>query len=233
MNRLLRSAFFRGSKVVNALPKPRPVQDAWSGWHNRMMIQLLPADRADDYWRDRDAPYRKDVIKAVTHCLKGRDRSSVLEVGSHVGVNLDMIAKAMPDTLFTFYAFDPKLEYVAYMRERMPGVEARAYSDADFLADDTLPPGEVDLSLVAGVLYYLPPKRARAVIAKMARVSRYVVVNENLTAQVETRSRFYAPAYYWHPYRRWLVEEGMTIEHCWLSEMDHHARNGILIASSA
>ena len=138
--------------------------------------------------------------------------ASVLEYGSHVGVNFRVLRDLYPDKMMRCFAVEPNDKAYTFMMDKLPFIEGLKGEDTTFIAAPDYPPCPVTVSFTSGVLVVMEATPAHVVLAKLAAISTVVILGEQLD-NLESRKSDYnlAPAYHKHPYRMWLRDLGFEI----------------------
>lgn len=157
------------------------------------------------YWNSDRKPNRLQLIDILSRHVDG----SVLEYGSHVGVNFKVLRDRFPDA--TFYAVEPNKEAFGFMREKLPFVQGLNAEDEGFIATTSFPPHPVSVSFTSGVFNCMAPSRAKSVLEKLSRISNTIVLGEGIDHADGWRSRWIKGTNcYHHPYSRWLRARGFS-----------------------
>jgi len=164
------------------------------------------------YWSDTDNPNRNALIELAIEVLESIPQVSVLEYGSHVGVNLHMLHTRLGDASVQYFAVEPNVEAFNFMTENLPYVAGLNADDVGFVGARDYPCGpqsRITLSIVNAVFTHMEPQRARNVLEKLARTSQIIILGEGLGCARESHSTFSSePFFYLHPYISWLQEFG-------------------------
>ena len=137
-----------------------------------------------DSYIDRNRSAGRTWGEFWTEFLRSYPVSSVLEVGSSIGLNLDWIVSAVPGPVV---GVDISPTALAEMQRRLPSVQAVLASARDL----PLPSGSFDLVFTATVLIHQPPGALEEVMREVVRCSRrYVLCIE-----------YFAPTFTEVPYR--------------------------------
>ena len=184
------------------------------------------------YWNSDDSERRLALIRVIVANLKGHAEGvDVLEFGSHVGVNLKLLAENPDVKSARLFAVEPNYEAVGYLKAKMPQVSVLRGDHRDFLRAQEFPPSAVTLSFANAVLYSMGPRAARRVVQKMLATSEVVVIGDNLENSRGSRSTFQVEHLsFAHPFETWIRAAGVSeITEVFLDEKDF-ALGGFLIA---
>ena len=189
-------------------------------------------DHLSLYWNSVDNPRRRALIEVVASQLKDRPHpTSILEFGSHVGVNLRLLSEIPGLEYADYFALEPNFEAVDFLRSKLPAVRVLRADHRGFLRSRDFPNAPVTLSFANAVLYALSPRAAHRVVRKMLATSSIVVIGENLENSTGVKSTFAgAHTSFAHPFETWIRAEGVTdISVVPLDEADY-ALSGFMIA---
>jgi hypothetical protein len=221
---------FRGT-VARFLPvrliAPRMQRRAWT-WRTT----TSDVDHLALYWNSDDTERRLALIQVIVANLKGHAGNvSVLEFGSHVGVNLKLLAENRALKSPRLFAVEPNYEAVGFMKAKLPQVSVLRGDHRDYLRSQDFPPSAVTLSFANAVLYSMGPRAARRVVRKMLATSAVVVIGDNLDNSRGSRSTFQVEHLsFAHPFEKWIRAAGVSeITEVPLDEKDF-AIGGFLIA---
>ncbi len=144
------------------------------------------------YWNSRDSANRCKLIELLQREILNSNNNQlrILEYGSHVGINLDIINSAQPDNSITFYAIEPNLEAIGFMKEKLPYVKCLHADDVGFAKNDTFPTDKVEISFVNSVFYCMSPKRVKSLLFKLSKISEVIVLGEGMMNLYGEVSRF-------------------------------------------
>lgn len=198
-------------------------------WRNRRSSPT--DDHLNQYW-DSDTPSRRAMLALVVPALQNEPRPhSMLDFGSHVGVNFRMLDLLLPDDPIHYYAVEPNAEAIEFLNQKMPEVESLVASHGGFLAAKNFPPGPVTLSIASGVLSLLRPQMARRVVEKMMATSSVVVLGDNIDNPHGPKSEFLkASSTFVHPFELWLRKGGFTAISVSEGLDKHYAVTGYIVA---
>lgn len=189
------------------------------------------ADYLDMYWNGTENQNRKFLADLVSSNL--RQNGSVLEFGSHVGVNLRVLQNARPSDDFQLMAVEPSKAVFDYLIDKFPGAKALHADDRGFVGSP-FPNQAVDVSVVNGVFCVMAEKRAQAVLQKLASISDVIVIGDNIDNLDGRSSTIHAdPVHYRHPLRRMLQDFGMTRFETHQAPLPDHHINGYIVAAKA
>ena len=173
------------------------------------------------YWNTRNSANRNRLIELIRREISDishPDQLNILEYGSHVGINLDIIDRLLPDNSITFYAVEPNLEAINFMREKLPYVKLLHADDVNFVKNDLFPPTKVQISFVNSVFYCMNPKRVQSVLLKLSKISDVIILGEGMVNLNGNLSEFMIdPPCFSHPYRKWLGK--LNFVECWLEDV--------------
>jgi hypothetical protein len=179
-------------------------------WLNR---STTPADdHLSVYWNSSEQPNRQRLIEVLVQCLPPnsvKPARSVLEYGSHVGINLKLLHDRLQDDDLKYFAIEPNREAFEFLKTKLDFVEALNVEDKGFVDASNFPGMPVDLSFINSVFYCVAPNRAKAVLRKLVNCSQLVVIGDAMDNLEGNRSIFSVdPPCYQHPYRKWLRKFG-------------------------
>lgn len=185
----------------------------------------------DMYWNGTDNKNRQALIELVVDHVP--TDGSVLEFGSHVGVNLRMIKERRAADNIQLIAVEPSPEIFSYLVKKMPYALAMQADDEAFIASN-FPNHPTDVSLVNGVFCVMSGKRVQSVIQKLARISDVMIIGDNIDNLDGASSILHSsPACFSHPLRTMLMQAGMEkIELRSVPFPDQHI-NGYIIATKS
>lgn len=178
-----------------------------NGWFKRK--KTTQENHLEMYWNSRDSANRCKLIELLQREILNinNNQLKILEYGSHVGINLDIINSAQPDNSISFYAVEPNLEAIGFMKEKLPYVKCLHADDVGFVKNDSFPTGKVEISFVNSVFYCMSPRRVKSVLLKLSKISEVIVLGEGMMNLYGEESRFMtSPPCFQHPYRKWLEE---------------------------
>jgi SAM-dependent methyltransferase len=199
-------------------------------WTNR--VTAPGDDHLNLYWSSTDSPRRQELIRLIVAQLRGRSAPiRILEFGSHVGVNLRLLAESAGLEHAQYFAVEPNFEAVEFLRSKLPDVRSLRGDHRDFLHAADFPSSPISLSFANAVLYALGPRAARRVVRKMLATSEIVIIGDNLDNLRGSKSRFRMDhRSFVHPFETWIRAAGLTeIRHIVVDEPDY-ALSGFLIA---
>jgi len=189
-------------------------------------------DHLTMYWESAENPRRRALVDLLVAEVQKRPEPSLLEFGSHVGVNFRLLAERLPGH-GRFYAVEPNHEAVEFLRAKLPGVTALRADHRGFLAARDLPAEPVTLSFANAVFYSMSPRATRKVLRKMLATSDIVVIGDNLDNAEGRGSEFNEEhKSFRHPFATWLRHENAEIEIHELDETDY-ALSGFVVARRA
>jgi len=185
------------------------------------------------YWKTADHPNRIVLTDTLCKLLSGSKRRplSVLEFGSHVGVNLHNLRRAFTGELAIF-AVEPNRPAADSLREKLPGVRLLVAEDEVFTERDDFPEVAISVSFVNAVFYCMDEMRTKNVLRKLARISEVIVIGDEFD-NIDGRTSLRDPEQfsYQHPFATWLREFGFSeIRHLEVPEPKYAIR-GLLVAS--
>lgn len=217
------------SKLIGVLPKsviaPMIARRSWT--HRTASAD---DDHLNGYWNS-DSPRRRTLISIIVdHLRPFGDRPTVLEFGSHVGVNLRLLAEST-DSDPEMYAVEPNFEAVEFMKDKLPQVRTLRADHSGYLATPDFAPNPVTLSFANAVFYCMGPRETRRVLRRMFETSAVVVVGDNLANVGGAKTEFVGDHSSWaHPFETWLREFGADeISMTHIDDGDY-ALSGFLVA---
>ncbi len=181
-----------------------------NGWFNRKKTDQ--DNHLEIYWNSRNSPNRQRLIELLSHEIfqfiqPHQNHIEILEYGSHVGINLDIIKSAHPNNSITFYAVEPNLEAINFMKDKLPFIQCLHADDLAFMKNKSFPKNNVQISFVNSVFYCMSPKRVKSVLVKLSKVSEVIILGEGMANLDGDDSQFMIdPPCFHHPYRKWLNE---------------------------
>jgi hypothetical protein len=156
---------------------------------------------------------------------------SVLEFGSHVGINLRMLSDALDVRNLRMYAVEPNAEAFRFMQEKLPNLGGLLGDDAAYVNTVGFPGGQVDVSFANSVFYCIEAERAKPVIEKMCATSEVVVIGDSMDNLGGERSQVnLEPFYFKHPYELWLRDFGFVVSRVELLANAQPQLNGYVVA---
>ena len=172
-----------------------------------------PGADAERYWRATDQPHRRVLLDQVASFGAP---SSILELGSHSGPNLRLMAGAFPGARVSGIEINAEVVEQARRLLREDGidsVELTAGSIGDVLP--RLPSRSEDVVFSCFALAYLPPAELGGVLREAVRVAGRGVVILEPHARAGQRSRLLRETVGWsHDYATLLhragIERGAT-----------------------
>jgi hypothetical protein len=225
------------SLIINAYRRWTAARKIREGWMSRKVTKT--DDHLALYWNAESQANRKFLVRLIIKELlsdaKSHDTWSVLEYGSHVGLNLRLIHDSLSsDKPFNFYAVEPNKEAVNFLKQKMEYVNALLAEDEAFCRDNSFPPRHVKLSFVNSVFYCMEGWRAKSVLGKLASISDVIIIGDAMDALEYQNSNLKVnPVRFQHPYRRWLVEMGFELDFFVEAPEPAPQLNGYLIARRA
>lgn len=186
------------------------------------------------YWEDVDNPRRQALLVLLEAALRSEPAPhSVLEFGSHVGVNLRLLAERVGGSELQCYAVEPNPEAVGFLEQHLPRVETLRADHRGFLNAASFPGQPVTVSFANGVLYSMSPSAARRVVRKMLSISSTVVIGDNLDHVRGRTSAFVkSSSSFAHPFETWFRSAGVGDIAIVPLEGGDYALSGFVIARS-
>ena len=150
------------------------------------------------YWGDTENPNRHLLVELAKSVLHGASNPSILEFGSHVGINLHMLHSRLEvdpgqTEKVQWFAVEPNVEAFNFMLDKMPYVRGLNTDDIGFVEAQEYPcrpPTRITLSIVNGVFAHMDPFRTKVVIEKLSRISQVIILGEGLGRSREDSSTF-------------------------------------------
>lgn len=195
-------------------------------------------DHLTMYWNAEHQPNRQQLIGILSDAIRGLQMQhpteiiSVLEYGSHVGLNIRMVKENREDfSTVKFFAVEPNVEAVAFLKEKMPDVGVLQGEDSEFLSRESFPPAGRYVSFVNSVFYCMTPRRVEQVLKKMCDISAVLVIGESLENIDGEKSRLRNdPECFEHPYRQLLLKSGFEIDKEMVAVDPRPQLNGYIVA---
>lgn len=204
-------------------------------WLNRRTTKK--DDHLSIYWNAHDQPNRKQLIslliKEISQLNTVEEADiSILEYGSHVGLNLNLIKKALNDSLISkMYAIEPNYEAVQFLKNKMPDVITFHGEDKNFCKTLNFPPDGKYLSFVNSVFYSMTPRRVEKVLTKLCKFSSTIVIGESIENIEGEFSRLREnPECFEHPYEKLLNKNGFKIFYLSAAVDPKPQLNGFIVA---
>jgi hypothetical protein len=166
-------------------------------------------NQLDIYWNDI-SDTRKTLIDLLYNLLNNNSNKhkSILEFGSHVGINLKLLSERLPGV--KMFAVEPNVEAYEFLASNLPFIEVRNFDDVKFIHSD-FPNQKINISFVNSVFYCMKPKKVLNVLEKLSSISETIVIGDSMSNIEKTKSKFnQEPIFYSHPYKMWLKELGYT-----------------------
>jgi len=189
------------------------------------------------YWNAEHQPNRKQLIFLLVEEIKRMlevctTSISVLEYGSHVGLNLKLLNDVLPlNPQTAYFAVEPNAEAVAFLIMKLPFVQVLRGEDEVFCRQTDFPPEGRYLSFVNSVFYAMEARRAKAALARICSFSDVVVLGESIVNVDGSESRMRNhPECFEHPYRRWLDALGFEIVSLEQAPDPRPQLNGFIVA---
>lgn len=206
----------------------RDVRDAWL---NR--VNSESDNHVEVYWKSKDQPNRIAMIDVTKKAIENfnMDNLSVLEFGSHVGVNLYLINEALVDKNVKFFAVEPNRDAVSFLKKMMPFVSVLEAEDEGFVTSK-FPFQKIDICLVSAVFYCMSQKRTYEVLKKMSSICNCIIIGDELDNLDggKTLQQKEDPYSLLHPYRSWLKELGFEHFEYFDAPVRKTAQNAFLVA---
>jgi SAM-dependent methyltransferase len=201
-------------------------------WTNRVSSE--GDDHLSLYWNSVDNPRRRELIKIIAAELRGAPKpASVLEFGSHVGVNLKLLAETLGLEEAKYFAIEPNFEAVEFLRSKLPAVRVLRGDHRSFLRARNFPGSDVTLSFANAVFYALSPRAARRVLRKLLATSGIVVIGDNLDNSRGAKSQFREDhGSFAHPFETWMAAAGVSVVRVIPVDSTDYALSGFLIATT-
>ena len=211
-------SFIRVKKVIKFL-LPLKILNIWwdhkfrKSWANR---KSNDSDKhLELYWNSRNTPNREKLIQILIDQVNSLDRMnviSILEYGSHVGINLDIL-NGLIKYEKRFFAVELNYEAIEFMRARLPFIECLHSDNVGFVNNHTFPGNIIDISFVNSVFYCMPAKSVFSVLSKLAMISNIIVLGEGMENADGDKGSYFLldPPCYQHPYNKWLSQLGFTM----------------------
>ncbi len=195
-------------------------------------------DHLKTYWNAEQQPNRQQLIAILLDAIRGLQKQhptaavSVLEYGSHVGLNIRMIKENQYDfSAVKFFAVEPNAEAVAFLKEKMPDVGVLQGEDSEFLSRASFPPAGRYVCFVNSVFYCMTPRRVEQVLGKLCDISAVLVIGESLENIDGDKSRLRNdPEFFEHPYRKLLLKFGFEIQKKTAAVDPRPQLNGYIVA---
>lgn len=152
-----------------------------NAWLNRAITN--ENNHIDTYWESSGSSQRKKLISLIIDELSGcgDKNASVLEYGSHVGVNIKLIKEKIGDEKnVTFFAVEPNDEAYTSMQEKLPFVIGLNGEDEEFLKTELFPGCDINLSFVNAVFYSMDGVRVQGVCSKLASLSDVIIIGDEI-----------------------------------------------------
>ena len=189
------------------------------------------------YWNAGEQPNRLLLIDILYHeanvLLNECDSISLLEYGSHVGLNMKLLNDRYAGSKkIRYFAVEPNSEAVKFLRDQLDYVDVLEAEDEIFCRNISFPPQSSNyLSFVNSVFYSMDPRRVQRVLEKITKISNVIVIGESLQNIDGKRSILRDnPECFEHPYRLWLDELGYKIEKTYVAPEPKPQLDGYLIA---
>ncbi len=197
------------------------------------------------YWDSETNLNRLELIKSTCDLLQeGRadEGYSILEFGSHVGINLKMISEAMlkKNIQVDLYAVEPNEEAFRFMTSKLRLAKGLNGDDLDFVKDASFPGKRISVGLVNAVLYSLSYSSACRVLEKMSKVCDALVIGDEMVNFDGTGPVFFCAQDYEskeysslaHPFRKMLLKLGFKSENLTRCDVPQpkKAITGIIVA---
>jgi SAM-dependent methyltransferase len=184
------------------------------------------------YWNSTDFPRRRELIQLLATELAGRPMPlRILEFGSHVGVNLKLLAELPGLGEADYFAVEPNFEAVAFLKSKLPDVRTLRGDHRDFLRARDFPGVPLTLAFANAVLYSMAPRAAHRVVRKMLTTSAIVVIGDKLDNSRGSKSKFREDHNsFMHPYETWMNASGVTDIRRVDVELADYALSGFLVA---
>lgn len=197
-------------------------------------------DHLSMYWNADQQPNRKQLISLLKKeaelvlSVKGIPLS-ILEYGSHVGLNLRLIREALDESQEALlFAVEPNCEAVDFLKVKMPHVNVFLGEDSTFCDAVDFPPQGEYLSFINSVFYSMTPKRVERVLEKLSRFSSTIIIGESIANIDGYSARLHEnPECFEHPFRKLLNQFGFEIVAQYDAVDPKPQMNGYLIARKA
>ncbi len=198
-------------------------------------------DHLELYWKSENAPNRKKLIAVILKLISQypSDSVSILEYGSHVGINIRMLSERVPKRIDArYYAIEPNPEAYEFMLQKMPFIKGLLGEDSSFIRDKHYPGDRIDLSFISGVFYAMPYKRVIAVLKKIASISNTIVIADEIAGFFGKRTQYRklfdmnGKMYFSlaHPYAKMLKRVGCSQWMVYRVPIPQIATSGIIVA---
>lgn len=195
-------------------------------------------DHLATYWNAEHQPNRQQLIWILSDAIgrvqaqTGDTEISVLEYGSHVGLNIRLLKENRKDfSAIKFYAVEPNAEAVAFLKEKMPDVSVLQGEDSEFLSRDSFPPPGTYVCFVNSVFYCKAPRRVEQALKKLCEISTVLVIGESLENIDGDKARLRNdPECFEHPYRSLLEKFGFEIRKKMTAVDPKPQLNGYIVA---
>ncbi|MET4371581.1 hypothetical protein ABIA99_004280 [Bradyrhizobium sp. LB12.1] len=202
--------------------------DLWMRRHWLTRTSSNATDYLSDYWNSADHPIRQAVIEIVATELKRG--GSLLEYGSHVGINIHMLKDREPYRESAMFAVEPNREAVDFMAANLPEIEILQAEDTKFVASD-FPGRPIDVSLINCTFCAMSQKRTERVLDKLCRISNSIVIGDNLDNIHGPKSEYKVdPVHYRHPFKTMLQNRGFDVVAVTPSPEPRPHLNGFMVA---
>lgn len=224
-------------QIINTYRRLTAAHKIRKGWMSRKVTKT--DDHLALYWNAESQENRKFLVRLIIEELlsdaKVHDTWSVLEYGSHVGLNLRLIHESFSsEKSFDFYAVEPNKEAVFFLKQKMKYVNTLLAEDEVFCKDNSFPPKRIRLSFVNSVFYCMEGHRAKSVLQKLTSISDAIIIGDAMDALEYQDSKLQInPVRFEHPYKKWLLEMGFVLKLVVEAPEPVPQLNGYLIARRA
>ncbi len=194
------------------------------------------------YWDDEKSPNRKKLVELIVEAVKQLDPNqqiSILEYGSHVGLNIRLIKEQIPTGLnVKFFAVEPNKEAFNFMQKHLPFVKGLNGEDEVFNRAKDFPGQKIQISIVMVVFYSMEGKRVVKVLKKLAEISQYIIICDCLAYFNKKKARFIEifdkannkQGLFAHPFNKILGNLGFNEIKIYKVPILHPASTGFLVA---
>ena len=198
-------------------------------WLNRK--KSLNDDHLSLYWNSGDSPYRKTLLDLIEKSVGDIESNSILEFGSHVGINLKLAQERFANRTIKYFAVEPNIEAFNFMKSKLDFIVGLNVEDQAFLKASDFPPTKITVSFVNSVFYSMTPERAKAVIQKLASISQVIIIGDAMENADGVDSKFNMnPVCFMHPYTLWLSTLGFSNIEIISAPNPQPQLNGFLVA---
>jgi len=188
-------------------------------WLNRKSTK--EENHLDTYWGSSANSQRRKLVDLIVNELSENDdhHLSVLEYGSHVGVNIKLIKEAIGSAKnVTFYAVEPNNEAYISMSEKLPFVIGLNGEDEKFIQAKNFPDCNINLSFVNAVFYSMEGARVERVCSKLSSISDVIIIGDEMVNYegektiIHTGTDYLGNEYitFAHPYKKILSSLGFS-----------------------